>query len=64
MPENYPDVLSTKDVCKILRISPHTLYELIKHKKLLAMNHPAASNGVSYPGFFSQNAASSGVLNP
>lgn len=36
MLENYPDVLSTKDVCKILRISPHTLYELIKHKELLA----------------------------
>lgn len=28
------------------------------------MNHPAASNGVSYPSFFFQNAASSGVLNP
>lgn len=28
------------------------------------MNRPAASYGVSDPGFFLQNAASSGVLNP
>lgn len=36
MLENHPDILSTKDVCKILRISPHTLYKLIESKKLPA----------------------------
>lgn len=34
--ENHPDILSTKDVCKILHISPHTLYKLIKSKELPA----------------------------
>lgn len=36
MLENHPDVLSAKDVCTILRISPHTLYGLIKNNKLPA----------------------------
>lgn len=36
MLENYPDILSTKDACKILRVSPHTLYGLIKRNELSA----------------------------
>lgn len=34
--ENYPDILSAKEVCKILHVSPHTLYRLIKNHELPA----------------------------
>ncbi len=36
MLENYPDILSTKEACKILHVSPHTLYWLIKSRELPA----------------------------
>lgn len=36
MLNNYPEILTTKDVCTILHISPHTLYKLIQNKELPA----------------------------
>lgn len=34
MLKNYPDVLSAKEVCQLLRISAHTLYKLIQEGEL------------------------------
>lgn len=36
MLESYPDILSTKETCEILQISPNTLYRLIKTCELPA----------------------------
>lgn len=36
MLENYPDILSSKEVCQLLKISLHTLYNLIKTGELPA----------------------------
>lgn len=34
---NYPDILTTEDVCKLLRVSKHTIYQLIASKELKAV---------------------------
>lgn len=36
MLNNYPDILSSKEACEILKISMHTLYALIRNKDLPA----------------------------
>lgn len=36
MLENYPDILSSQEVCQLLKISLHTLYNLIKTGELPA----------------------------
>lgn len=32
----YPDILTTKDVCELLKISKHTVYQLINSNELKA----------------------------
>ena len=36
MLNDYPDILTTKDICKLLKVSKHTVYQLIKTKALIA----------------------------
>ena len=33
---NYPDILTTDDACKLLRVSKHTIYKLINSNELKA----------------------------
>lgn len=33
---DYPDILTTKDVCELLKVSKHTVYQLISAKELKA----------------------------
>ncbi len=35
--EEYPDVLTVKQVCKALSIGKNTLYELLKNKKIKSL---------------------------
>lgn len=36
MLSDYPDILTTEDVCNLLKVSKYTIYKLIRSKKLKA----------------------------
>ncbi|HCT90124.1 MAG TPA: DNA-binding protein [Lachnospiraceae bacterium] len=36
MLSGYPDILTTKDACELLKVSKHTIYKLINSKELKA----------------------------
>lgn len=36
MLSNYPDILTTKDACELLKISRHTIYKLIHANEIKA----------------------------